>query len=149
MAISENIEVYKFYNSRSLSSREQADIFFSFYFKLKVVNHLIINDLHNDLWTKHHFETIIIDFSNIDFASRSFIDQFIKHQEKLTNNSNLKFEIKNAIPVIKDSFSLISNTQTDKLVNLSANSISYSKHTTILSLYNYLNSIDKVVLNAQ
>lgn len=58
--------------------------------------------------------SIELDFSNVEFMSRSFADQFYKEQLQLKNELNIIIHIMNANEEIIKMLNVVSNTQNKK-----------------------------------
>lgn len=121
MTTEQIISVYSLFNSSTLDSRDEADF--------------LLNKIQSNILS----EKIIIDFSGIDFISRSFADQFHKEKMKLSSERNINIEVANAEVAIIEMLRAVSNTQSKTNREVSKFT-SYSFRDTS-SLFEYLQAI--------
>jgi hypothetical protein len=92
-----------------------------------------------DLILSHNADLIIIDFKNVNFATRSFIDEFYNI---IINNSEIHIELLNISSEIQAMFNAVKSTQHNvKSFQLNRNSNKVIKFSSVSEVNNYLSSL--------
>jgi hypothetical protein len=84
-------------------------------------------------------ENLELDFSEVDFMSRSFADQFHKEKLEWIKNNNLVIKIKNVSTQIMEILQAVSKTQKSKIYCKADVSVYYYSESD--SLFAFLNAI--------
>lgn len=95
---------------------------------------LAVRNMRDDI-IKENIEYVIIDFSNVVFASRSFMDEFYN---VMILNNNFSVEVINLPPEINSLLTIIKSNQHTSRTYKKSNVKSFS---TVNEVNNYLNTL--------
>ena len=136
------LDLFDFYEAKTLSTREEADKLFDFINTLDISTSEV-NSKENTINStneKFHISYLKLDFSKIEFISRSFADQFIKNEANYKSGLNVTFEFINIDDTLRKIFEIVSNTQTEE-IRKTSKSVRIISYRTFLELHSYLASI--------
>ncbi|MEX0811236.1 MAG: hypothetical protein WD048_03400 [Chitinophagales bacterium] len=86
-----------------------------------------------------NLSTVEFDFTDVEFMSRSFADQFYKESNKVENNTAVQIVVSNATEAVRNVLQTVAKTQNK--TNRSYNKLPVFKFSNASSLKDYLLSV--------
>ncbi len=90
----------------------------------------------------NNIKAVHIDFTGVEFMSRSFADEFFKYRQTLESEKNIKFILINSNKDISNILKAVSNSNTEGNLKRKFNKFNHIQFTNQEALSNYLLTLE-------